>query len=143
MDITNLTINDFKNITYDKLRYRDTDRQGHVNNAVFSTFFETGRVDLLFNAGIPLLKEGCDFVIASIKLDFIKEITWPGEIRIGTKVERVGKSSLTLKQGLFQNDQCAAYAETVIVQVSRTTKRSEPLTDSALNLLNTMTGAAV
>lgn len=31
----------------DKLRYGDTDRQGHVNNAVFSTFLETGRVELL------------------------------------------------------------------------------------------------
>lgn len=28
----------------DKLRYGDTDRQGHINNAVFATFFETGRV---------------------------------------------------------------------------------------------------
>ena len=29
--------------TRDKLRYADTDRQGHVNNAVFATFLETGR----------------------------------------------------------------------------------------------------
>ncbi len=29
--------------TSDKVRYGDTDRQGHVNNAVFSTFLETGR----------------------------------------------------------------------------------------------------
>jgi acyl-CoA thioesterase FadM len=34
----------YKIWTYDKLRYNDTDRQGHVNNAIFATFFETGRV---------------------------------------------------------------------------------------------------
>jgi acyl-CoA thioester hydrolase len=28
----------------DVLRYADTDRQGHVNNAVFATFLESGRV---------------------------------------------------------------------------------------------------
>ena len=37
--------------TRDKLRYGDTDRQGHVNNAVFATFLETGRVDMLIGGG--------------------------------------------------------------------------------------------
>ena len=31
----------FPSRTHDKLRYNDTDRQGHVNNAVFSTFLES------------------------------------------------------------------------------------------------------
>ena len=30
--------------TFDKLRYADTDRQGHINNAVFATFLDTGRL---------------------------------------------------------------------------------------------------
>jgi acyl-ACP thioesterase len=30
------TIDDFPLRTYEKLRYVDTDRQGHVNNAVFA-----------------------------------------------------------------------------------------------------------
>ncbi len=42
-------IGDFPVVTTDKLRYCDTDRQGHVNNAVFLTFLETGRVELLYN----------------------------------------------------------------------------------------------
>ena len=29
-------------------RYGDTDRQGHVNNAAFATFCETGRVLFLY-----------------------------------------------------------------------------------------------
>ena len=28
------------------IRYADMDRQGHVNNAVYSTFLESGRVNL-------------------------------------------------------------------------------------------------
>ena len=40
--------------TYDKIRYADTDRQGHVNNAVFSTFLETGRVKILYNPDYPI-----------------------------------------------------------------------------------------
>lgn len=63
--------------TYEKLRYADTDRQGHVNNAVFSTMIETGRVEILYDPGAPLAKPNCAFVIASQKLNFYAEINWP------------------------------------------------------------------
>ncbi|WP_343068673.1 hypothetical protein [Kaustia mangrovi] len=42
-----IRLDDFPLRTSDKLRYADTDRQGHVNNAVFATFMETGRVAFL------------------------------------------------------------------------------------------------
>lgn len=48
--------------TYDKLRYGDTDRQGHVNNATMATFFETGRVEILYGVEHPVLAENCSFV---------------------------------------------------------------------------------
>jgi acyl-CoA thioester hydrolase len=38
----------YPHVTHDKLRYSDTDRQGHVNNAVFSTYLETGRVEIFY-----------------------------------------------------------------------------------------------
>jgi len=121
--------------TYEKLRYADTDRQGHINNAVFSTMLETGRVELLYAPDSSLSAAGCAFVIASLHLDFHGEITWPGQIDIGTRVSAVGKSSLTLEQGLFQGDCCVATARTVIVQMDEGSRRSHPLTDSARQTL--------
>src|ERR1700722_2154599 len=47
------TLSDFALHTYDKLRYADTDRQGHVNNAVFSTALETGRAEFLYDPDAP------------------------------------------------------------------------------------------
>ena len=44
--------------THDKIRYADTDRQGHVNNANFSTFLETGRTEILYNPDTPLTAPG-------------------------------------------------------------------------------------
>lgn len=125
--MANLTLTDFPARTYDKIRYADTDRQGHVNNAVFSSFLETGRVAFLYDASHPLLAEGASFVIASLHLDFLKEITWPGRVDIGTGLTRMGNSSLTLLQQLFQHDQCVASAKTVIVQVDDATGRSKSL----------------
>jgi acyl-CoA thioester hydrolase len=52
----NPTISDFPVKTFDKIRYSDTDRQGHVNNSIFSSFLETGRVEILYNSEKPLLK---------------------------------------------------------------------------------------
>lgn len=110
----------------DVLRYRDTDRQGHVNNAVFSTFLESGRVALFYDAEAPLVPPGASFVIARLVLDFRAEIRWPGSVEIGTAVTRVGNSSMTLAQGLFAGQTCAATAETVIVLTDDATRRSTP-----------------
>jgi acyl-CoA thioester hydrolase len=111
----------------DTIRYGDTDRQGHVNNAVFASFLETGRVGLLYDPAAPLAAPGAEFVIARLGLDFLGEIHWPGTIAIGTAVLRIGTSSVTLTQALYQGDRCVATAETVIVQIDMTTRASRPL----------------
>ena len=122
---------DFPSRTHDKLRYADTDRQGHVNNAVFATFLETGRVEILYSDERPVLAEGASFVIASLHLDFLAELRWPGRVDIGTGILNIGNSSLKLLQNLFQDGRCAASAETVIVQVDETSGKSRPLSDKA------------
>ena len=130
MDKTIPLLSDFPQKTYEKLRYADTDRQGHVNNAVFATMLETGRVELLYSP--PLHDEECAFVIASLRLDFHSEINWPGRVDIGTRVVSLGKSSLTLDQALFQNNNCVATAQTVIVQMNQNTRRSQALNSMAI-----------
>ncbi|WP_423408995.1 acyl-CoA thioesterase [Heyndrickxia sp. MSNUG] len=125
---------DFPLKTYDKFRYADTDRQGHVNNALFSTFLETGRTELLY-AAEPLHAENASFVIVSQKLDLLTEIRWPGKVDIGTAVTRVGNSSLSLFQGLYQDGRLAAVADTVIVQMDDHTRKSKPLSPETIERL--------
>jgi acyl-CoA thioester hydrolase len=91
---------------------------------------ETGRVELLYNPDDPLHSDDCAFVIASLQLDFLAEITWPGNVDIGTRVATVGRSSVTIEQGLFQNGLCTATARTVVVQVNERNRRSQPLSDT-------------
>jgi acyl-CoA thioester hydrolase len=117
----------YKIWTYDKLRYGDTDRQGHVNNAVYSTFFETGRVAFLYDKHLALAGPGCEFVVARLTIDFHAELFYPGIIDIGTRVLRIGRSSFTVGQGVFNEDLCAATAEIVCVQMDTETRRSAAL----------------
>ncbi len=127
--------------TGDKLRYGDTDRQGHVNNAVFATFLETGRVELLYSEA--LADQGAAFVIARLELDFLAEVNWPGEVEIGTAVLDVGRSSFKLFQKVFQDGKPVARAMTVIVQMSESTRKSQPLSERARERLQELTGPAL
>ena len=129
------TIADYPLQTHEKLRYGDTDRQGHVNNAVFSTMLETGRVELLLPPDAPLHDPGCAFVIASLHLDFHREVNWPGQVDIGTRVAKIGRSSVTLEQALFQGGRCVATATTVIVQMNEASRRSQALSEAAVRRL--------
>ena len=121
--------------TKDIVRYADTDRQGHVNNAVFATFSESGRVAILYDPAKPLAPAGASFVIARLLVDFLAEIRWPGEVAIGTTVLRIGRSSVTLGQGLFAGGRCVATAETVIVLMDDTTRKSRPFPDQTRDQL--------
>ena len=69
--------------TGDIIRFGDLDPQGHVNNAVFATYFETGRVVLLRDAKYGLRVAGGTFVLARLEIEFRKELHWPGTIEIG------------------------------------------------------------
>jgi len=129
-------LEDFPFRTFDKVRYADTDRQGHVNNAAFSTFLETGRVEFLYDPQNPLAADNASFVIADLNLKFLSEINWPGRVDIGTGVIRLGNSSISLFQGLFQEGRCVATAETVVVQMDEQTRRSCPLSDKARAFLD-------
>ncbi|MCV0427482.1 MAG: acyl-CoA thioesterase [Roseibium sp.] len=124
-----MEIEDFPLKSSDKLRYADTDRQGHVNNAVFATFLETGRVEVLVGDG--LADDGAAFVIARLELDFLAEVNWPGSVEIGTAVAQVGRSSFKLLQMVFQDRKPVARATTVIVQMNDETRKSQPLSEKA------------
>jgi acyl-CoA thioester hydrolase len=137
IDLDELTLEDFPLKTFDKVRYADTDRQGHVNNATFATFLETGRVEILYHPDFPILTEGASFVIASLKVAFLKQVTWPGRVKIGTGIGKIGNSSIRFFQKLFQDGHCVAQAETVIVQIDNERGRSLPLTEQARNTLAT------
>lgn len=101
------------------IRYNDQDTLGHVNNAVYSTFFEAGRTDFIK----PMLNEianettTLDFVLARITIDFIEELGYPGSVEIGTRVLRLGTKSMTFSNGVFKDSTnvCAATCEAVLV----------------------------
>jgi len=123
---------DYATWATDTIRFADTDKLGHVNNAAFSTFLETGRTHFLLDPEKPLNTAGVSFVIARLILDFKAEMRWPGQAHIGTRCKSIGRSSFVLEQVIMQNDTVAALAETVMVMFDETTRKSTPLPDIAI-----------
>ncbi len=117
----------YKHWTKVNLRYGDTDRQGHVNNAVFCTLLESGRVDFLFDGERAICGEGKNFVIAKISMDFLSEMNFPGVVDVGSCVLSIGNSSFVVGQALFKDGVCTCTSQSVIVMVDEQTRRSSAL----------------
>ena len=56
------------------IRFRDIDSMGHVNNAVFFTFFEEGR-NAFFNKILNISDpDDYNFILAHISCDYLKPV---------------------------------------------------------------------
>ena len=118
---------DFPHRTVETIRFGDLDRQNHINNAVFATYFESGRVGLIYDKENGLQVPGATSVVARLEIDFLGELNWPGSVEIGTAVEEIGRSSYRFVHALFCKGVCAATGRTTMVLIDRATRRARPL----------------
>ena len=121
----------------DVLRFNDTDALGHVNNAVFATLAESGRMRVFREHLDAHLAPGAFWVIARLVIEFRAELLYPGRVRVATWVSRIGRTSLTLAQGLVAADASAAAGppaatmEGICVLLDGATRRPLPLPEGA------------
>jgi acyl-CoA thioester hydrolase len=118
--------------TPDLIRYADIDRQDHVNNAVYSTYFETGRVAIIHHPSEGLQAEGATSVLARIEIDYLRELRWPGTVEIGTGVASYGRSSYIFVQAVYSAGLCAAFARSTLVLIDRETRKARPLPEQLI-----------
>ena len=121
-------LEDFPHRTVETIRFGDLDRQNHVNNAVFATHFESGRVIILYGEAHGLIVHGASFVLARLTIDFLGEMHWPGKVEIGTAISRVGNASLGLDQALFVDGVCVATADNTLVLIDKATRKPKAFT---------------
>lgn len=98
------------------VRYSDLDTFGHVNNAVYATYFELARVRYLQEAfdepaDVP------DFVVANLELDFLEPITELTTVTVGVGVEAVGRTSFRLAYEVESGGTLASRGEATQVLV--------------------------
>ncbi len=116
----------------DNVRFADLDPQQHVNNAVFASYFETGRVTLIRNPAYGLMPEGLSWMLVQLNISFRAEIRWPGTIELGLGVGKIGRSSVSYSQVVFSNGACAASAEAVTVLVDKAQRKPVTIPDEII-----------
>ncbi len=128
-------LDDFPHAIVEVLRFADTDRNGHITSSVFAVCCQSGRLALLSDPARAIEPPSSQFVLASLQLDYLRELQWPGKVDVGTCVERVGRSSVTLAQALFQSGQCAAIARSIAVLMDAGTRRPRQIPQGAADVL--------
>ena len=121
-------LEDFPYRLTDNVRFADLDPNQHVNNAVYATYFETGRVTLVKDRSYGLMPPGLAWVLVRLDIHFRAELRWPGTIDMGLGVARFGRTSVTFDQVVFSQGQCMASAQSVTVLIDESTRKPTPLT---------------
>ena len=82
-------------------RWRDLDAFGHVNNAVFATYIETARGTLFKRWSLPFDGTGQSLIVASMNINYLKQLKHPSNIIVGLKINKVGKTSFNIESYIF------------------------------------------
>ena len=121
-------LEDFPYRLSDNVRFADLDPNQHVNNAVYATYFETGRVTLMKDRSYGLMPEGLGWIMVRIDINFRAELHWPGKIELGLGVAKFGRTSVSFDQVVFSEGKCVASARAITVLIDEVTRKPVPLT---------------
>ena len=97
-----------------KVRFYELDPYGHLNHSAFVQYFETGRVELLDEAGLGLTDfadRGYQFVVTNIETSFVRPVAASEIITVETEVVEIRRASSRWRQRLLRGDEVVARQE--------------------------------
>jgi acyl-CoA thioester hydrolase len=112
-----------------RIRWRDIDAYGHVNNAVYLNYLEEAR-DAFVQKVLGPATNTWDFVLARVAIDYRAELTQDdAEVLVRCRLHSIGRASLRTREEVAKLDgTVSAEAESVVVARSPSTGKSRPLT---------------
>jgi acyl-CoA thioester hydrolase len=112
-----------------QIRYIDIDMQQHVNNAVYLSYIEQGRVEYL-NKLFPendFQKNG--LIIARTEIDYYDPIFLNEEIYCYTRISKIGTKSFVFENVLSSNSAIKCFAQSIMVCFDYTQNTTIPVPD--------------
>jgi acyl-CoA thioester hydrolase len=126
----------FRRWTQVTLRFSDQDSLGHINNVAYAAYVEQARVALID----ALLRSrgkgaGIDYLLASVHIDYRREMRFPGVVDVGARLLRIGTKSITSGFGLFKAGENVATATSVNVFFDPESGRSVSIPNNLREIL--------
>ena len=114
-------MSDFPFVHRERVRFRDRDALGHVNNAVYSTYLEEARIGVLGGLGA--------FILARVEIDFRAELREGDEVEVLSRLDRMGTKSFDLRHEIRAGGELVAEARSVLVSYDYALGTSVPVPD--------------
>jgi acyl-CoA thioester hydrolase len=121
---------DFPALRRISTRWADNDVYGHVNNVVYYSFFDTAVNGWLMDAtGVDIRELPAIGLVAETTCRFLTSLSFPDDVVAGLALERLGRTSVVYRIGLFRGDEIgpAAIGRFVHVYVDRQTRTPTPV----------------
>jgi acyl-CoA thioester hydrolase len=125
----------FRHWTPVSLRFSDQDSMGHVNNVAYAAYVEQARVAFLDDFLRSQGGGGIDYILASVTIDYRREMHFPGTVDIGVRLMRIGTKSITTAYGLFKDGENVATAGSVNVFFDAQSGKTIPIPDDLKKIL--------
>ena len=115
-------------------RWADDDVYGHMNNAAYFELIDTAvNAYLAETTGTDIRRLPAIGIVAEVSCRYFKEMGFPRPVELGLAVERLGRSSVVYRIGLFQDvpgdngDEASAEGRFVHVYVDNTVTGERPV----------------
>jgi acyl-CoA thioester hydrolase len=121
-----------------QVRFRDIDAMGHVNNAVFFTFFEEGRSAFLKQVFHVVDPVEYPFILARMSCNYLKPVKLGDRLAVHLWIGEVGTKSFVFKYNVVdRHDEEKIYArgESSMVLFDYRENRTVPMTPDFLSKL--------
>ena len=100
-----------------EVRFRDCDPMGHVNNAVYATYFEIARSAYWRDAlGFESLDD-CPFIIARVECNYRSQARLGERLDVRARLSHIGTSSFTFEYEVLETSDGRLVADGKSVQV--------------------------
>jgi acyl-CoA thioester hydrolase len=112
------------------IRWGDMDAMSHVNNTIYFRYMEVARLDWIFAVGAAVGTSGEGPIIINAFCNFLRQLEFPGEVRVSTFVANPGLSSFEMYHQIERTDEPGVlYAEggARTVWTDFAAKRSTPM----------------
>ncbi|QFT32925.1 Thioesterase superfamily protein [Labrenzia sp. THAF82] len=136
-----LNRSDFKAFQQIPTRWMDVDIYGHVNNVQYLSFFDTAVNGwYVANGLLDPVNSSEIFLVVETGCHYFSELTFPNEVSVGLKIEKLGGSSVVFRIGLFSGDasETAAHGRFVHVQVDRNSRRPVTISHQKRSILTSL-----
>ncbi len=97
------------------VRFKDIDAMGHVNNAVYATYFEEARAAFSQQVFGLTRVDDFDFVVARLEIDYRRPLHYGEPLTASVWIGRVGQRSFTFEYRLASDGEVVAEGRSVQV----------------------------